>query len=71
MLYFKSYEFSNFYGFFLNFSDFYELIWIYFELKRIKKLSRADVAQAKMGRHMVVYVHTMWCMAYACVRVRD
>ena len=32
-LHFKSYEFSNFYELFLNF---YEFIWISFELKRIK-----------------------------------
>ena len=48
------------------FLSFYEFIWIYFELKRIKNIflshddETADVAQAKMCRHVAAYVHAMW-----------
>ena len=63
-----------FLGIFLAFFYFYEFIWIYFELKRIKKyiLSRthvaANVAQAKRGGVATWQRMNMSCGARVCVQ---
>ena len=59
-------NFLEFLGIFLEFSYFYEFIWIYFELKIIQKIIfllhanlAADVSWAKRHCHMVAYKHLM------------
>ena len=60
---------------FSRISSFYEFIWIYFQLKRIKNYifmahTHADVSRAKMRHHVTAYEHGTWRRACVCARVR-
>ena len=63
-LYCESYDFFSFLGIF------YEFIWIYFELKRIKnQMWQLVYCGRKRHHHVVAYKHATWFM-HMWVRMR-